>query len=1359
MEKANFGQIVSFLFGIANDCLVDTYDVGDYRKIILPMMVIRRFDAVLEPTKEKVLKMKEQLDAAGITDQDEALCSVAGEAFCNSSPYTLSDLKSRTNQQQLKSDFILYLNGFSQNVQDIIKRFEFRNQIDKLSEHDILGLLISKFTDSSVNLSNRPIYDAKGNLVQPALDNHTMGTVFEEVIRKFNEETNITDAGRHFTPRDIVELITDLAFVPVKGKIQSTTYRIYDGACGTGGMLTVAEGRMQEMAKEFGKNVSIHLYGQENSDETYAIARSDMLVKGEGVQANNIFFGSTISNDGFSGETFDFMLSNPPFGTPWKTDLKAWGDIKKDEITDTRFRVNYKGEDFSLIPDIGDPQMLFLANNISKMKKNTVLGSRIVEVHNSSSLSTGKAGSGPSNLRQYIIEQDMLEAIVALPEEMFYNTPITTYIWVLTNKKDVKRKGKVQLIDATKIKKLKSDGVIELLRKGLRYKHLRLDLFYVRPSVHNPEAAALYEKNIFSVTRQLQYSSFNPRLALDVCAFINGLPVITMELKNQLTKQNVFDAVEQYKNDRTPDEVLFSFKRCIVHFAVDDNEIRMCTELKGKKSWFLPFNKGFNNGAGNPPNPNGIKTDYLWKEILTKDELSNIIENYAQVIAEKDEDTGVTKYKQVFPRYHQLSVVKSLLSDAKRDGVGGRYLIQHSAGSGKSNSIAWLAHQLVTLKNDSGKEIFDTVIVVTDRINLDKQIKDTIKQFMQVSATVGWAKSAGELKQLLNEGKKIIITIVHKFQFILDDIGEVHKDKNFAILIDEAHSSQNGSLSAKMNMVLSGSVYDDEDDLEDKINTIIEGRKMVKNASYFAFTATPKNKTLEMFGKKERLPDGTTKPEPHYVYTMKQAIEEGFIMDVLRHFTPVQSYYKLAKTIEDDPKFDKKRAQRLLRYYVESNQYAIHEKANIMVEHFHTEVIAKGKVGGKARAMVITSSIKRAIEYYKAVSKLLEERKSPFKAIVAFSGSVEYEGKHVTEADLNGFPSAKIEKTFKGDPYRILIVANKFQTGFDEPLLHTMYVDKGLADIKAVQTLSRLNRSHPDKKDTFILDFVNEPGVIKEAFDRYYKTTILSGETDVNKLNDLIDTMESIQVYSDADVDTFVERYLADEPRDRLDPILDHCVEVYEGLIIEDQIEFKSCAKTFVRTYNFLSAILPYGSVQWEKLSIFLNLLIPKLPKPEGEDYTEGLLEDVDLESYRAEAQQTMRIQLENENGEIDPIPVSTSVGVDVPELDTLTNILKEFHDIFGNIEWTDEDKIKKQINDIIESVRRDEKYNNAMQFSDKQNARDESDRAAHEAVMNSMQSGLELFREVQNNPSFRKWLFDSAFNSTYQANHNQTSL
>lgn len=452
MENKNFGPLVSFLFGIANDCLVDVYDVGDYRKIILPMMIIRRFDAVLEPTKKAVLEMKANLDAAGILEQDEALCGVSGEAFCNSSPYTLSDLRSRTNQQQLKKDFILYLDGFSANVQDIIKKFEFRNQIDKLSDHDILGLLIAKFTDNSVNLSSRPMLDDKGNVLRPALDNHTMGTVFEEVIRKFNEETNITDAGRHFTPRDIVELISDLAFIPVKDKIQSTTYRIYDGACGTGGMLTVGEERMTELAKECGKKISIHLYGQENSDETYAIAKADMLVKGEGGQANNIYFGSTISNDGFAAESFDFMLSNPPFGTPWKTDLKAWGDIKKDDIADARFRINYNGEDFSLIPAIGDPQMLFLANNISKMKKNTELGSRIVEVHNGSSLFTGKAGQGPSNLRRYILEQDLLEAIVAVPEKMFYNTGIGTYIWILSNKKETRRKGKVQLIDATSFK-------------------------------------------------------------------------------------------------------------------------------------------------------------------------------------------------------------------------------------------------------------------------------------------------------------------------------------------------------------------------------------------------------------------------------------------------------------------------------------------------------------------------------------------------------------------------------------------------------------------------------------------------------------------------------------------------------------------------------------------------------------------------------------------------------------------------------------------------------------------------------------------------------------------------------------------
>ena len=528
MENANFNQLVSFVFGIANDCLVDVYDVGDYRKIILPMIVLRRFDAVLEPTKQAVLAMKQKLDAAGILEQDVALCSVAHEAFCNSSPFTLSDLKSRTNQQQLKQDFILYLDGFSKNVQDIITKFEFRNQIDKLSEHDILGLLISKFVDPSINLSSRPVLNPDGSVKLPGLDNHTMGTVFEEVIRKFNEETNITDAGRHFTPRDIVELIADLAFVPIEDQIKSTTYRIYDGACGTGGMLTVAEECIQRLSQKAGKKVSIHLYGQENADETYAIARADMLVKGEGSQANNIFFGSTISNDGFPGETFDFCLSNPPFGTSWKKDLAAWGLTKKDDITDPRFQVTYRGEDFSLLPDIGDPQMLFLANNISKMKQDTPLGSRIVEVHNGSSLFTGKAGQGPSNLRQYIIKQDLLEAIVALPEKMFYNTGIGTYLWVLSNKKSAQRKGKVQLIDATTMKAPLRKNLGEKngeVNAALRKKILDLYLAFDKA---DPEYSKVFENHEFGywqVTMQQPKRDENGKILLDK----KGNPVIDKE--------------------------------------------------------------------------------------------------------------------------------------------------------------------------------------------------------------------------------------------------------------------------------------------------------------------------------------------------------------------------------------------------------------------------------------------------------------------------------------------------------------------------------------------------------------------------------------------------------------------------------------------------------------------------------------------------------------------------------------------------------------------------------------------------------------------------------------------------------------
>lgn len=894
-------------------------------------------------------------------------------------------------------------------------------------------------------------------------------------------------------------------------------------------------------------------------------------------------------------------------------------------------------------------------------------------------------------------------------------------------------------------------GVVDVLRNGIKVYPANLVMFYLTPSDKNEAAKALFEKNIFSVTRQLMYSKDNTKLALDLCVFINGLPIFTCELKNQLTKQDVEDAVYQYKTDRDPKELLFQFKRCMVHFALDDARVKFCTKLSGKKSWFLPFNKGYNDGAGNPANPNGIMTDYLWKEILTKTELANIIENYAQVVDEVDPETKVKTYKQIFPRYHQLAAVKSLLSDVKEKGVGQKYLIQHSAGSGKSNSIAWLAHQLVELEKN-GQSIVDSVVVVTDRVNLDKQIRDTIKQFMQVSNTVAWAEHSGDLKKAIAGGKKIIITTVHKFPYIIEDMGSDHKGKTFAIIIDEAHSSQSGNMSAKMNIALSGDyIPEDEESTEDKINKLMEGRKMLTNASYFAFTATPKNKTLEMFGVAYQ--EGVEiKHRPFHVYTMKQAIQEGFILDVLKYYTPINSYYKLAKIIVDDPLFDKKKAQKKLRRFVESDSYAIAQKAEIITEHFHEQVAAKGKIGGKARAMVVTSSIERAIEYYYAICKCLEQRKSAYKAIIAFSGEKEYNGKMLNESLINGFPSNQIEKELKKDPYRFLIVAEKFQTGYDEPLLHTMYVDKVLTDIKAVQTLSRLNRAHPQKFDTFVLDFANEATDIQEAFSRYYRTTILSGETDPNKLYDLVSAMEGHQVYTDYHVDSFIELYLNGAEREKLDPILDVCSDLYKKLDENAQVEFKGSAKSFVRTYGFLGAILPFGNPDWEKLSIFLTLLLTKLPSPKEEDLSAGVLEAIDLESYRAQAQAMISIQLEDSDAEISPVPLGNAGGKQDAELDLLTNILSTFNDLFGNIDWNDADNVRRQIAEIPAMVSQDEKYQNAMKNSDKQNARIESERALKSVVFNIMADNMELFKQFNDNPSFKKWLSDMVFSVTYNS-------
>ena len=903
-------------------------------------------------------------------------------------------------------------------------------------------------------------------------------------------------------------------------------------------------------------------------------------------------------------------------------------------------------------------------------------------------------------------------------------------------------------------------STIDVLRHGIKHGAQDLDLFYGTPSAGNKKARERFEQNRFTVTRQLRYSRDETQRALDIGLFINGLPVFTWELKNSLTKQTVDDAVQQYIKDRNPRERLFELGRCVAHFAVDESAIRFCTHLKGKSSWFLPFNRGWNDGAGNPPNPNGLKTEYLWRAVLTRESLTNILENYAQVVDSRDEQTGRKKKVQIWPRYHQLDVVRRLLADAETKGVGQRYLIQHSAGSGKSNSIAWLAHQLIGIRATHASPqrddapVFDSIIVVTDRRLLDKQIRDTIKQYAQVNATIGPAERSGDLRRFIESGKKIIISTVQKFPFILDEIGDEQRGRRFAIIIDEAHSSQGGRTSAAMAQVLSEAGEEGEEETyEDQINRLIESRKLLPNASYFAFTATPKNKTLEIFGNPDPQADGTVKHHAFHSYTMKQAIQEGFILDVLEHYTPVNSYYKLAKTVEDDPEFDTRKAQKKLRRFVEGHDHAIRLKAEIMVDHFHEQVLAQNKIGGEARAMVVTNGIERAIQYFHAIRDYLNERKSRYQAIVAFSGEPEFGGTKVSEASLNSFPSGKIAEKIQDDPYRFLICADKFQTGYDEPLLHTMYVDKTLSGIKAVQTLSRLNRAHPRKHDVFVLDFLNNTEIIRDSFASFYRATILADETDPDKLHDLQADLDGAQVYSPEQIDDFVSRYLNGAERDQLDPILDACVAIYLRDLDEDgQVEFKGKAKGFVRTYGFLSAVLPYTNAVWEKRSIFLNFLISKLPSPKEEDLSKGILDAIDMDSYRAEKRAMQQILLPDQDAEIDPVPTTGGGHVPEPELDRLSNILDAFNDLFGDIDWDDTDRVRQLITETIPSrVAADTAFKNARQNSDRENARIEHDKALLRVMTSVMKDDTELFKQFMDNQGFKQWLSATSFELAYE--------
>jgi type I restriction enzyme, R subunit len=831
-------------------------------------------------------------------------------------------------------------------------------------------------------------------------------------------------------------------------------------------------------------------------------------------------------------------------------------------------------------------------------------------------------------------------------------------------------------------------GVLYVLRKGVKDRGEKFQLAYFKPaSGMNPEHQRLYHANRFSVVRQLKYSQRNEN-SIDMVLFLNGLPIVTAELKNSLTGQRVEQAINQYKKDRLPQgEPLLAFKRCLVHFAVGNEEVFMTTKLAGDKTRFFPFNKA----TVNPINPNGHKTHYLWEDIWQTDTILELIHNYLhlQTISEKvydpSTDAVVEKTHEafIFPRFQQLDVTRTLLGLVKEQGVGNNYLVQHSAGSGKSNSIAWLAHQLASYyQHPSDTErLFDSIVVVTDRLVLDRQLQDTIKQFEQTEGVVkGIRKGSKELKQALETGKSIIITTLQKFPVISESMTHL-KGRRFAVIIDEAHSSQSGESAKHLKKTLSVNLEQAEEedktgeDYEDKIIAEIRTRGPQDHISYFAFTATPKNKTLELFGYKKD--DG--KFVAHHIYSMRQAIEEGFILDVLKNYTTFSRYFKLVKTIPTDDEFEKKKAIRLLTSDVDLSPHAIEQKSRIMLDHFLEKTVHA--IQGRCRAMVVTRSRLHCVKYFQVFRKLMLEKNLPFKPLVAFSGEVTDPdtGIKYTESSQNQLPyRVSIVDAFKTPEYRILICANKFQTGFDEPFLHTMYVDKRLAGVQAVQTLSRLNRRIASKEDTFVLDFVNSTNEILSSFQPYFQTTLLEEETDPNRLYDLQTQLEAFEVYTDKDVDEFAEIfYTPNVPLEALQPILDRVTLIWGYKPESEREDFRSTLQKFIRFYGFVSQIITFEDVDLEKLYVFSKALNKKLPRRKNTLPYE-IRDAVDLDSFRIQETYSGSIELEKSDGEV-PGFKNGFMGDSEDELDLLSHIIKLLNETYG-INLSEEDKVDMQL-------------------------------------------------------------------------------
>jgi type I restriction enzyme R subunit len=892
-------------------------------------------------------------------------------------------------------------------------------------------------------------------------------------------------------------------------------------------------------------------------------------------------------------------------------------------------------------------------------------------------------------------------------------------------------------------RKVKKDGILSVLKKGIAINDADFTLLYSLPyNDANDTVRDNFERNIFSVTRQVHYSESDPGLSIDMVLFVNGMAIATMELKNPWSGQTVYHAKKQYCQDRDPKETLLNFGRCLVHFAVDPDEVWMTTKLDQDKTYFLPFNKGFNYGKGNPPNPNGHKTAYLWEDVLTRTSLTTIIEHF--VLLEGDKKAPLAKKTLIFPRYHQRDVVRQLLGHAKAHGPGQKYLIQHSAGSGKSNSITWTAYQLIQLYADrSDRPVFDSVVVVTDRRILDKQLRDNIKDFSEVKNIVAPAFKSSDLKEALEQGKKIIITTIQKFPFIVEGIEDM-SGKNFAVIIDEAHSSQSGQAADKMNMAL-GSDDDEPEDNQDRILKVMAGRKMNRNASFFAFTATPKNTTLEKFGQ----PTAVGGFEPFHLYSMKQAIEEGFILDVLANYTTYRSYYEIQKSIEDNPEFETARAQKKLKAYVEGHQQTIGTKADIMVNHFLEKVVGPKKLKGKARGMVVTRNIEAAIRYFFAIRDALTAANAPFGAIVAFSGKKTVDGiEEYTEESLNGFPSKDIEAKLRTEDYRLLVVANKYLTGFDEPLLYAQYIDKKLQGVLAVQTLSRLNRANKKlgKDNPLVLDFFNTVEDMKAAFDPFYTATSLTQPTDVNVLHELKDSLDDVGVYEWHEVEAFNDLFFAKADADQLSPLIDTAAARFAeelGLEDEDKIDFKIKAKQFVKIYSQVACLVPFNIIRWEKLYWFLKFLIPKLAvrNPE-QDQLDDLLNSVDLSTYGLERTRLNHaIGLDDSAAEVDPQnPNPRGYREQEAQRDPLDEIIATFNQrFFDGWDATPAEQRVKFINLVRHIVRNADYQSQVVNNPDEQNRRLALEQLIKQAINQERRRELDLYRNYATDPDFER--------------------